>query len=154
MPEQITGSTQQAAAVSPLGNENWRRHDPLLSSLIEVARFHGRGMTPEGFLSGLPLQHNARLTPALFRRAAARGGLASRISKRPLSAIRDELLPAVLLLNNNDSCVLMGWDESRTVARVLFSEAGQGVADVSLEKLETLYTGHTIFIRPRFRFDS
>ena len=154
MSEQIIGSTQQAGAVSPLGNENWRRHDPLLSSLIEVARFHGRGMTPEGFLSGLPLQHNARLTPALFRRAAARGGLASRISKRPLSAIRDELLPVVLLLNNNDSCVLMGWDESRTVAHVLFSEAGQGVADVSLEKLETLYTGHTIFIRPRFRFDS
>ncbi len=138
---------------SPMGSETWRRHDPLLSSLIEIARFHGRGMTPEGFLSGLPLL-DGRLTPSVFRRAAARAGLASRISKRPLAAIRDELLPVILLLKDNDSCVLMGWNESRTVARVLFSEAGQGVSEVAVDHLESLYSGHTIFVRPRFRFDT
>lgn len=134
------------------GSETWRRHDPLLSSLIEISRYHGRGMTPEGFLSGLPLQ-DGRLTPGVFRRAAARGGLASRISKRSLDTVRDELLPAILLLKGNDSCVLMGWNEDRTKARVLFSEAGQGVAEVDGEKLAALYDGHVIFVRPRFRFD-
>jgi len=149
-------STEQKPASengSPMGSETWRRHDPLLSSLIEVARFHGRGMTPEGFLSGLPLL-DGRLTPSVFRRAAARAGLASRISKRPLAAIRDELLPVILLLKDNDSCVLMGWNESRTLVRVLFSEAGQGIAEVTVDHLESLYSGHTIFVRPRFRFDT
>lgn len=138
---------------SPLGSETWRRHDPLLSSLIEIARFHGRGLTPEGFLSGLPLQ-DGRLTPSVFRRAAARAGLASRISKRPLDAIRDELMPVILLMHGNDSCVLKGWNEDRTKARVLFSEAGQGVAEVAAERLEADYSGYCIFVRPRFRFDS
>ncbi len=114
---------------------------------------HGRGMTPEGFLAGLPLQEG-RLSPSVFRRAAARAGLASRISKRQVGAVRDELLPAILLLQNNDACVLLGWNEDRTKARVLFAEAGQAATEVDLAELERQYVGHTIFCRPRFRFDS
>jgi ATP-binding cassette, subfamily C, bacterial LapB len=142
-----------ASGASPLGASSWRRHDPLLSALIEIARFHGRGMTPEGFLAGLPLQ-DGRLTPSIFRRAAARAGLASRISKRVLDDVREELLPAILLLKDNDSCILMGWNEDRSKAKVLFSEAGQGVAEIETERLAAMYTGHCIFVRPRFRFDS
>jgi ATP-binding cassette subfamily C protein LapB len=133
-------------------SETWRRHDPLLSSLIEIARFHGRGLTPEAFLSGLPL-FEGRLTPAIFRRAAARAGMASRISKRPLASIRDELLPVILLLKNNDACVLVGWNLDRTKARVLFSEAGQGIAEVERSRLDTDYADQVIFVRPRVRFD-
>jgi ATP-binding cassette subfamily C protein LapB len=145
-------SASPPADKTPIGSETWRRHDPLLSSLIEVARFHRRGMSPEGFLAGLPLK-DGRLSPSIFRRAAARAGMASRISRRALDGIREELLPAILLLKDNDSCVLMGWNEDRSKARVLFSEAGQGVAEVDLAKLEALYTGYVIFVRPRFRFD-
>lgn len=149
-----TENLQQVAgtATSPLGGATWRRHDPLLSSLIEIARFHGRGMTPQGFLSGLPLPEG-RLTPDIFRRAANRAGLVSRVSKRALTAIRDELTPVILLLQDNDSCILMGWNEDRTQAKVLFSEAGQGVAEIERERLEAIYTGYSIFVRPRFRFD-
>ena len=114
---------------------------------------HGRGMTPEGFLAGLPLQ-DGRLSPSVFRRAAARAGLASRISKRQIGAVRDELLPAILILQNNDACVLLGWNEDRTKARVLFAEAGQAATEVDLAELERSYVGYTIFCRPRFRFDA
>ncbi|WP_412480970.1 type I secretion system permease/ATPase [Azonexus sp. IMCC34839] len=138
---------------SPSGSETWRRHDPLLSCLIEISRMHGRGMTPEGFLAGLPLQ-DGRLSPSVFRRAAARAGLASRISKRQVGAVRDELLPAILILQNNDACVLLGWNEDRTKARVLFAEAGQAATEVDLAELERSYAGYTIFCRPRFRFDA
>jgi ATP-binding cassette, subfamily C, bacterial LapB len=43
---------------------------------------------------------------------------------------------------------------SRSKAKVLFSEAGQGVAEIEIERLAAMYTGHCIFVRPRFRFDS
>lgn len=110
-------------------------------------------MTPEAFLAGLPLQ-DGRLTPSVFRRAAARAGLASRISRRAARLVRDEMLPAILLLKDNDCCVLLGWNEDRSKARVLFSEAGQGISEIEVDRLEALHTGYVIFARPRFRFDS
>ena len=125
----------------------------MLSSLIEIAHFHGRSMTPEGFLAGLPL-HEGLLTPALLRRAAARADLASRVSRRPLDAIRDELLPVILLLKDNDSCILLGVSKDRTQARVVFPEAGQGATEIKLNRLLPIYTGYCIFVRPRFRFDT
>jgi len=146
-------NSQAGLTESLLSGQSWRRHDPLLSSLIEIARFHGRGMTPESFLAGLPLEEG-RLTPALLRRAAARADLASRISRRPLDAIREELLPVILLLNDNDSCILLGINKERTHARVAFSEAGQGASEIGLEQLLAIYTGRCIYVRPRFRFDT
>ena len=129
-----------------------RRHDPLLSCLIEVARLHDRSMSPDSFLAGLPLPEG-RLTPSVFRRAAARAGLASRVSKRPLEKIYDELLPVILLLEGNDACTLLGWNQERTEARVVFSEAGQGESTIAVERLAERYAGFCIFVRPRFRFD-
>lgn len=130
-----------------------RQHDPLLSCLIEISRIHGRGLPAEAFLAGLPLV-NGRLTPGLFRRAASRADLASRVSHRKLNHIHDELLPVVLLLNGDDACVLLGWNEDRTQARVLFAEAGQGEALISVAQLAERYAGFCIFARPRFRFDA
>lgn len=151
----VASSQNESAKVvdNALHDFDKRRHDPLLSSLIEIARFHGRGMTPEGFLAGLPLS-DGRLTPNVFRRAADNAGLASRISRRPLPAIRDVLLPVILLLKGNDSCILVGWNEDRTTAKVIFSEAGQGWTEVSAEQLSAIYAGYCIFVRPRYRFDT
>ncbi len=148
-----TDDNKTEVTESPLGGKFWKRHDSLLSSLIEIARFHGRAMTLEGFLAGLPLQEGL-LTPALLRRAAARAGLASRISQRPLDAIRKELLPVILLLKDNNSCILLGINKDRTQARVVFSEAGQGATEIELKHLVSIYTDYCIFIRPRFRFDT
>ena len=129
-----------------------RQHDPLLACLLEIARIHGRGMSAESFVAGLPLA-NGVLTPALVRRAAERAGLAARVSRRPLDAVRDELLPAILLLKGDEACVVLGWNDERSRLRVLFSEAGQGVAEVAPETLGESYAGYCIFVRPRFRFD-
>ncbi len=149
----MTNEVKKTVHKSPLGSASWRRHDPLLSSLIEIARFHGRGMTPEGFLAGLPLPEG-RLIPSQLRQAAARAGLASRISKRPLTGIREQLLPVILFLQDNESCILLGVDVEHNRAKVIFSEAGQGSAEMNLDILDSIYTGYCAFIRPRFRFDS
>ncbi|MBU0750528.1 MAG: type I secretion system permease/ATPase [Gammaproteobacteria bacterium] len=132
--------------------EDALHHDPLLDCLVELSRIHGRPSTRAALSAGLPLPPQG-LTPSLFARAAARAGLYSKILRRPLDRIDTALLPAVLLLDNDEACLLMGWEEGGQVARLLFPETGQGAVVLSREDLLGRYRGIAIFARPHFRFD-
>ncbi|MCB4361109.1 type I secretion system permease/ATPase [Quatrionicoccus australiensis] len=132
--------------------EDLLHHDPLLDCLVELTRIHGRPSTRAALISGLPLEKGS-LTPGLFGRAASRAGLSAKLVRRPLARIDPALLPAVLLNQNEEACVLLGWDDSGENARLLFPETGQGSVQMSREVLEARYTGVAIFARPHFRFD-
>ena len=127
-------------------------HDPLLDCLVELTRIHGRPSTRAALVAGLPLE-NGVLTPSLFARAASRSGLSAKLVRRSLEGIDEVLLPAVLLLKNEEACVLLGWDESGENARLLFPETGQGSVMLSRVGLLERYAGVAIFSRPHFRFD-
>ncbi|WP_298398838.1 type I secretion system permease/ATPase [uncultured Azonexus sp.] len=139
------------AAVSGL-REDLMHHDPLLDCLVELTRIHGRPSTRAALVAGLPLE-NGLLTPSLFWRAAGRAGLSAKLVKRSLDSIDDVLLPAVLMLKGDEACVLLGWDDSRENARLLFPDTGQGSVVMSRAELATRYLGIAIFARPHFRFD-
>jgi ATP-binding cassette subfamily C protein LapB len=126
--------------------------DPLRDCLLSIARSHGIMATVESLSAGLPLTH-AAMTPTLFVRAARRVGLACRVLRQPLSALRPELLPAVLLLNGDQACLLHALDQTTGVARVCFPELANAEVDISLSELETRYSGLLIFVRPQFKFE-
>ena len=128
--------------------------DSLLECLILVARAHGASLTRDAALAGLPLAGGGGLTPALLSRAARRAGLSSRIVQRPLERLNDALLPAILLLDGNEACILVGWEEGRSVARVVFPELGEAAVDMPAAELARRYLGRAIYLRPRFRFDA
>lgn len=127
--------------------------DALLECLIAVVRAHGRTLTREAALAGLPMDSAQGLTPSLFARAAKRAGLACRVVKEPLEAVNELLLPAVLLLKDDKACLLLGWKDART-ARVVLPELGEGEAEVTREALSERYLGHTLYARPEFKFDA
>lgn len=127
------------------------KFDSLLECLLILGTIHGQVTTREALTAGLPLQ-NARLDPKLFARAASRIGLTSKIHKKTLSHVNPSLLPAVLLLRDDQACVLLGFT-AENCARVVFPELGDAAVDVSVEELEQKYLGSVIFARPRFRFD-
>lgn len=127
--------------------------DSLLECLILVARAHGASLTRDAALAGLPLVGGG-LTPALLSRAARRAGLSSRIVLHPLERLNDALLPAILLLDGNEACILVGWGEGRAVARVVFPELGDAAVDIPAAELARRYLGRAIYLRPRFRFDA
>lgn len=128
-------------------------HDPLLDSLLDVARIHGRPSTRAALSAGLPLK-NGRLTPSLVARAANRAGLNCRIVRRELGRIDAIQLPAILLLQGDESCVLLGCDEQCQQAEVLFPESGQTAFKLPREELAARYLGIAIFLQPRVKFDS
>src|SRR5574343_240261 len=132
--------------------EDLLHHDPLLDCLVELTRIHGRPSTRAALVAGLPLEKGS-LSPSLFGRAAGRAGLSAKVVRRSLDRIDDLLLPAVLLLANEEACVLLGWDASGQTARLLFPETGQGSVQISREELAERYAGIAIFSRPHFRFD-
>ena len=133
--------------------EDLLHHDPLLDCLIELTRLHGRPSTRAALSAGLPLAGGC-LTPSLFARAAARGGLSSRIVRRKLDAIDAALLPVILLLKGDEACVLLGWNATGDEARLLFPETGQGEVTLTRSELAERYVGIALFARPRFTFDA
>ncbi len=132
--------------------EDLLHHDPLLDCLVELTRIHGRPSTRAALSAGLPLP-KAGLTPSLFARAAARAGFSSKVLRRPLEKLEAALLPAILLLDGNQACLLLGWEDEGATARVLFPETGQGSVALGRDDLAGRYVGIAIFARPHFRFD-
>lgn len=124
---------------------------PLLECLLLIARAHQITSTREALLAGLPLEGH-QLTPSLFARAAKRAGLTSKIAERDLLQLNTALFPAVLILQDNQACVLLAIKENS--AQLLYPELGDAVVDVSLEDLAQQYAGRAIYVRPQERFDA
>jgi ATP-binding cassette, subfamily C, bacterial LapB len=125
--------------------------DPLLDCLIEVCRLHGLSASRASLSAGLPLDKGP-LSLTLAERAAARAGLATRVQRLPLDQIDALTLPAILLLQGNHACVLLGREADGRL-RVLFPETGQGALTLSAEELSARFSGVVLFARPHFRFD-
>lgn len=142
---QISGDGKSAAVLSA--------HDELLACLLIVARAHGEVLTRDAVMAGLPAEHQ-RLTPSLFVRAARRARLSSQLVRKSLDRLKDALLPAIVLLHGQKACVLLGFNEDRSAARMVYPELGDAPVTVPLANLATDYTGISIYVRPSLRFDA
>lgn len=128
-------------------------YDPLVACLLLIARAHGRALTPEGAVAGLPLV-DGRLTPSLFARAAKRAGLGCRLVNLPLDQLNASLFPAILLLDDARACVVLGWGKDRKTLRVVFPELGESPVDLPVAEARAMYSGHAIYVRPKLHFDA
>lgn len=126
--------------------------DPLLDALMIVCKMHNIATSRNVLTTGLPLEAHT-LTIETFPRAAGRAGLKARVVQRPLENITAMSLPAILLLKNKQTAVLIGWDEQQR-ARLLPSETEGGEITVSPETLAENYSGRVIFISPEHEFDA
>jgi ATP-binding cassette subfamily C protein LapB len=130
-----------------------RFFDPLLECLVIITQLKQRSYSADSLKAGLPLVDN-KFTPELFIRAAERAGLASRLVKRACDKISPALLPAVLLLHGKQACILTELNKKEGKATVIFPETGAGATTISLEELNTLYTGLAVFVKPMYDFES
>lgn len=153
--------TEQAPATPPKPippSSGWRlgehstHFDPLVESLVAMARIYGTPTTAQALSAGLPLENNL-LTPALMPRAAARAGLTAKLARRSLDDLRPSLLPAILLLQDKQACLLLEWLADGQ-ARVRFPEHGEAETTLARDALEAQYAGVVVFARPQFNFDT
>lgn len=138
---------------APLRQDPRQMHDdPLLDALMIVCKLHNIATSRNVLTTGLPLGSHT-LTLDAFPRAAGRAGLKARVVQRPLEHITALSLPAILLLKNNQTAVLIGWDAQQQ-ARLLPSETEGGEITFSSETLAEHYSGRAIFISPEHEFDA
>lgn len=113
----------------------------LLRSFSVLMRLRGRPVSPQLLLAGLS---GSQITPRACLGAARKAGLSGRIASRPsLSDIPPLVLPCILLLKNERSCVLTSLRGGR--AEVIFPEISDSTQTVSQEELQADYTGYAVF---------
>lgn len=128
-----------------------RYDDPLLDSLLSLCSLHQKSVSRAMLTAGLPLPEQ-RLSADLLPRAAARAGLQGRWLRRSLERIPALAMPALLLLHDGRSALLLGLDE-HGYARIMPSESEGGEVRVSVEALAQDYSGQVFFAQPQHKFD-
>ncbi len=139
----------ESIAKEKTGQDRVEGHS-LLDCLLVAARLEGRPTSNVAVSSGLPLDQG-RLTPELFVRAANRAGLAALLVHRDLSAIKQAVLPSVLLLKNDHAVVLT--ELNLELGYAILTGPDESCQQVSLEALASEFVGHVFLIRPMQQFD-
>lgn len=154
----------------PLQADRMAIHMPLVDCLRLMAGHYGRRTSNGALTAGLPIPA-AGITPELFIRAAARADMAANLAERSIDSLAiAPNLPCVLVLAENQACIL--WDikfpkgkkpklkggealeiDPGTKFLVQFPETPDDKQLIGLERLKTLYTGYSFFVRPIARSD-
>jgi ATP-binding cassette subfamily C protein LapB len=123
--------------------------DPLLKCLMHLTQQNHRPLSAESLRNGLPLENN-RLTPKLFVRAAKRAGFAAKIVQRELFSISPLTLPAVLLLENDDACILQEIAADTGEGIRIFPDSG--MKRITMHSLAEQYSGVAIYLNLEYHF--
>ena len=123
---------------------------PLVHSLVTLLRLRGKSVSTAFLMAGLA--GTGRVSPGACLHAAKRAGLEGKIVyRKSLQDISTLVLPCILLLSRDRSCVLTSLDDGK--AEVIFPETGEGVQPVPLQMLADEYTGYAIFATREARLD-
>lgn len=131
------------------------RSDPLLLCLVTLTKLDNKPASAESLVEGLPFdpaEEKKRLfsihhSKSNFSRAAGRAGFHSSLQNRPLKTIPTVVLPVILILKNDNACVLteISFEEDRAV--VIIPSVDDNPMEISIAKLEEEYLGYVFFLR-------
>lgn len=139
-PSPVSGS-EASAGVNNLRPADVDFMPGLLRSFSILMRLRGKTVSPQQLLAALS---GSKLTPRTCLAAARKAGLSGRIMSRPqLTEISPLVLPCILLLKNDRSCVLISMRDNR--AEVIFPELAESAETVTLHALQENYSGYAIF---------
>jgi ATP-binding cassette subfamily C protein LapB len=127
--------------------------DSLADALLYLAAHHGRALSREALLAGLPIT-DGRLSVQLFDRAALRAGLEVDPVKRALSDIPSLVLPAVLIMRDGTTRILLNTDEHARKAVVVNPSVSAEAEVLAFEAVSPGYLGYVFFVRPAAEADA
>ena len=150
-----SGKPERKKAAASLINEGLSPSDvdfipSLVHSLVTLLRLRGKSVSTAFIMAGLA--GTGRVSPGACLHAAKRAGLEGKIvHRKSLQDISPLVLPCILLLSGDRSCVLTSLKDGK--AEVIFPETGEGVQPVPMAMLAEEYTGYAIFATREARLD-
>jgi ATP-binding cassette subfamily C protein LapB len=138
---------QAGPGVDPAG-PGWDLDDDALAHAISwLTRHHGRERTPESLLAGQPL--DGRLGPDQALQALREAGFSAGLIQRPIAELHHRLLPAVLLLNEGDACVLVARHaDNPTQYDIVMPGREHHACTASESELQLEYSGMALVATP------
>jgi ATP-binding cassette, subfamily C, bacterial LapB len=139
------------------------KEDSLLDALVLYTKLFHKPFSAEALLSGLPVYNkdgDSKLfsvdtkSKSLFSRVAARAGLKSTLIKREIPAMLQLHLPMILLLSNDNTCILEKLSEDRTQAKIIYPDGDGSQEWVDVETLNREYLGYGFLLKKKFEYDS
>ncbi|MDD3596897.1 type I secretion system permease/ATPase [Sulfuricurvum sp.] len=135
--------------------------DALLQSLVIFTKLYHKPYSAEVLMAGLPISpfggvlqlFSLKESKSLFSRAASRAGLKSSFVKRELHQISPLQLPMILLLKNNQACILDSFSEDRSMCKVVLPAEEAIEETVPFEILEKEYNGFGFLIKKPFVYN-
>ncbi len=127
--------------------------DALTDALLYLAAHHGRAMSREALLAGLPITDN-HLSVSLFERAARKAGLEVEPVKRALAEIPALVLPAVLIMRDGTTRILLAIDERAKKYTVVNPSAGREPETQPFAVVSGNYLGYAFLARPAATADA
>jgi len=127
-------------------------NSPLLDCLVIYTRLNRQPFSKDALISGLPID-NDNVPPEMFIRAAERANLVASFKERPLENISNLVLPCILVLKNNQACILENIDADSGIASIILPEAEEGTVNIDLSKLQDDYTGFAVYLTVKMHQD-
>jgi len=132
--------------------------DSLLEVFVLFTKLFHKPFTKEALLTGLPTHGTQKLfsqnsSKSLFSRVASRAGLKSTLVKRSIEDMLGLHLPVILLLSNDNVCILEEFNQDKSQAKIIYAE-GDGLEQwLSVEELEKEYLGFAFMLKKEFEYD-
>ncbi|WP_198304795.1 type I secretion system permease/ATPase [Arcobacter vandammei] len=136
--------------------------DSLLKSLVLFTKLFHKPYSAESLVAGLPLETNLSENllfskdkkKSMFSRVALRAGLKSTLVEKDIKDFLNLQLPCILLLSNNQACILDSLSSDKTKAKIVFSENGEALEEwIDIEKLEDEYLGYAFMLKKIYEYE-
>ncbi len=132
----------------------------LLHTLSLYTKLYSKPYSVESLSAGLPRSKedddfeliSKDGAKSLFSRAASRAGLKSVLAKKNLNEIIDLHLPCVLLLSENNSCILESFSEDRKEVKIILGEDEVSQEWINIEKLQETYLGYMFLLKREYEY--
>jgi len=129
--------------------------------LVLFCKIYHHPYSAESITAGLPLDptgneelFSLNKAKGMLSRVAERAGLTTTVIERPLDKISPLQLPMILLLKDQQSCILDSFSADKKQVKIVLSTDEPSEQWINIEVLESQYLGFAFLVKKKFNYEN